>query len=510
MQEFTLAQFIFISGVLCALCLAFLITVVQASFPRSIGGVNKWIWACGLCAFSALILSNQLLPPHPLTRVAGNSSFLIGLYLMYRSLHELGQLQHSSRGVLAMVIATCVLFAFFTLVYDSYKGRVIVIMAGNLIACTACIMTLQRFKTKKLPEYYTLFVFICMAVISMSRVLLVSLDLETQSLARTNQFHQKFNAIAYAVLLVSLMFGFMLLVSRRLRDTLIYLSAFNAADAEIRAQQRELEGDLEHAIANDELMLYFQPRISLKTGQVVAVEALLRWRHPVKGMIAPDRFIPAAEHAKLILPIGRWVLERSVATLNRLQQTHPGCRMSVNVSTVQIREGDFVRVVQDALRQAQFDPRQLELEITESVFIDEPEKAAVTFSELKKTGVNLAIDDFGTGYSSLSYLKQFPLDCVKIDRSFINDLSAEQDDRAITTAIVAMGHALGLRVVAEGVETAEQLDFLCGVACDEYQGYLFSKPVPEAELNALLKGLPAPARAEAAAGAHPLLQTAAC
>jgi EAL domain-containing protein (putative c-di-GMP-specific phosphodiesterase class I) len=484
MQGFTLSQFVFISGILCSLCLAFLLSVIRASFPRSIGGVNKWIWSCGLFSFAAIVLSNQLVGPNALTRIAGNTSFLAGLLMMYLSLHELGQLARPGRAATVFAVVTGAAFAFFTLVVDSNIGRVQAIMTGNMVLCLACVRTLLRFRRKGKPEYFTLLVFAALGLVSFARIVFSTLGLEAPSFAQASAFHQKFNGMAYAVLMVAMMFGFMLLVSSRLRSTLIYLSAFNEGDASLRAEQRELEADLARAIDKGELVLYFQPRVALDTGRVVALEALLRWHHPTRGMIPPDRFIPLAERSKLILPIGRWVLARGVETLNRLQATHPGCTLALNVSTVQLKEDDMVGAVREALEHAQFPAHRIELEITESVFIDEPEKAAVTFAGLKQTGVSLALDDFGTGYSSLSYLKQFPLDCVKIDRSFVSDLPGKPDDVAITTAIIAMGHALGLRVVAEGVETAQQRDFLLAAGCDEYQGYYFSRPVPEEELCA--------------------------
>ena len=251
------------------------------------------------------------------------------------------------------------------------------------------------------------------------------------------------------------------------------------ADLNVRAAERlSIESALRHAIAREELFLCYQPKINLQTGQVLGVEALLRWQHPHRGLISPVEFVPVAEETGLIVPIGEWVLRQ--ACEDALRWTRSGIEevnVAVNLSARQFRQGDLLKTVENLLYELHFDPNRLELEITESFLMDDPEASQVALYDLKALGLAIYLDDFGTGYSSLAYLKKFPIDGLKIDRSFIRDIPGDADDEAITRAIVALSQALRLKVVAEGVETRAQLDFLNFEGCDEVQGYLFSKPL---------------------------------
>jgi diguanylate cyclase (GGDEF)-like protein len=236
---------------------------------------------------------------------------------------------------------------------------------------------------------------------------------------------------------------------------------------------------LRHAVERDELHLQYQPRVDLRTGAVVGVEALLRWNHPEQGAVSPADFIPLAEESGLIESIGNWVMR--TACRQAVEWTRSGLApvtMAVNLSARQFARRDVAAWVATALDDAGLQPRWLELELTESVLMADAKAAARTMVELKRLGVSLAIDDFGTGYSSLSYLKRFPVDRLKIDRSFVRDLTTSVDDAAIAKTIIALGRTLNMRVVAEGVETAEQAEFLRHERCDEMQGFLCSRPLP--------------------------------
>ena len=246
-----------------------------------------------------------------------------------------------------------------------------------------------------------------------------------------------------------------------------------------RAVQRlSIESELRRALERNELELHYQPKIDLCTGLTCGAEALLRWCHPTRGWISPAQFIPIAEDCRMILPIGEWVLGE--ACRQAMRWTEEGLyfgTMAVNVSAVQFREQDFAKRVFAILGKAGMDPRLLELELTESVLMTGAKSAGSTLQSLRSKGVRVALDDFGTGFSSLSYLERFPVDCLKIDQSFIRQISAVGAKNSLVTAIIEMAHALGLRVVAEGVETKEELEFLTSHGCDEGQGHYFSRPL---------------------------------
>jgi len=266
---------------------------------------------------------------------------------------------------------------------------------------------------------------------------------------------------------------------------------FYRGEMNARSQQKlEIQEGLRSAVAHGELKLLYQPQIDLRSGKIVGVEALIRWHHPQLGMISPISFIPVAEETGMIVPIGDWVL-RTACAQNRLWQA-AGLRpvtVSVNVSARQFRERNLVERVAQALHDSGLDARYLELELTESLIMQNRQLAVETMRELQAMGVGLSIDDFGTGYSNLSALKSFPIARLKIDRSFVRDIPADADDKAIATAVISLGHKLNLKVLAEGVETAGQLAFLRDNDCDEMQGYHFSRPVSADAIGALLPRL---------------------
>ncbi|MGH8648416.1 MAG: putative bifunctional diguanylate cyclase/phosphodiesterase, partial [Burkholderiales bacterium] len=246
--------------------------------------------------------------------------------------------------------------------------------------------------------------------------------------------------------------------------------------------------DLRHAIERSEFLLHYQPQLDLKSGAIIGFEALVRWRHPQRGLVSPSEFIAAAEETGLIGPLGEWVLRQACTEARAWRDAgYPELQVSVNCSAQQFQREGFVETVDLILRGTGLPASCLGLEITESVIVQRSEEVIARFAALDTMGVRISIDDFGTGYSSLSYLKRFAIHQLKIDQSFVRDISSDPDDAAIVSAIIAISHSLGLKVVAEGVETAEQLAFLRSLGCDGAQGYYFSRPVPADEFTRLLE-----------------------
>lgn len=238
---------------------------------------------------------------------------------------------------------------------------------------------------------------------------------------------------------------------------------------------------------NAELVLHYQPRMAMTNGAIVGIEALVRWQHPERGLLFPGAFVPIAEESGLINEVDEWVLRESMRAMrHRIDRDAPEVVLSVNLSAAQFRSHDIVRVVDAALRERHFPPHRLELEITESAFIGNMEAAMETLEQLRCLGVRIAIDDFGSGYSSLSYLRRFPVDVLKVDRSLVHRIPGDAQDMAIARAVVALGHALHLEVVAEGVETSSQLAAVQALGCDQVQGYYVSRALPLNELCAYL------------------------
>lgn len=250
---------------------------------------------------------------------------------------------------------------------------------------------------------------------------------------------------------------------------------------------------LREAVNRDELSLHYQPRIDLRSGRILGVEALLRWSSPKLGPQSPARFIPIAEQTGLIEPIGAWVLRTGCRQRRAWLDAGLGSfRVAINLSAVQLSQAGIVEQVDSVLEETKLPAELLELEITESALMNDPQQMAAKLAAFRARGIAVALDDFGTGYSSLSYLKRFPLDCMKIDQSFVRGIPADTDDVAITRTIVALARNLGLKTVVEGVETDAQLGFARAEGCDEFQGYLFSKPLPVADVEALLRKSAAP------------------
>jgi diguanylate cyclase (GGDEF)-like protein len=260
-----------------------------------------------------------------------------------------------------------------------------------------------------------------------------------------------------------------------------------SVDSEMR-RRRELEKDLRDALALDQLHLVYQPQVDYRDHSVVGVEALLRWQHPQHGLVPPDLFIPLAEQNGTIIAIGEWILDQTCRQLREWHdQGFSELRMAVNLSTVQLHHSELPRVVNNLMQIYRLPPRSLELEVTETGLMEDINTAAQHLLSLRRSGALIAIDDFGTGYSSLSYLKSLPLDKIKIDKSFVQDLLDDEDDATIVRAIIQLGKSLGMQVIAEGVETVEQEAYIIAQGCNEGQGYLYSKPLPARELTNYLK-----------------------
>jgi diguanylate cyclase (GGDEF)-like protein len=256
-------------------------------------------------------------------------------------------------------------------------------------------------------------------------------------------------------------------------------------DARMQAR-RNLEIDLRKAVASGDFELFYQPAIDLKTREPTTFEALIRWRHPMRGLLLPIDFIPLAEETGIIIPLGNWVLRRACMEATEW----PKVGVAVNLSAAQFRNKGLVPTVMDALAESGLPPRRLELEITETVLLEDCDSTLATLHQLRDAGIRIAMDDFGTGYSSLSYLRKFPFDKIKIDQSFIHDMSDHGDCLAIVRAVVALGGGLSIVTTAEGVETQEQLELLTDEGCTEAQGYLFSPPGPAADIKTWLASLP--------------------
>ncbi len=252
-----------------------------------------------------------------------------------------------------------------------------------------------------------------------------------------------------------------------------------------------METDLRLAMENNEFALHYQPQVDLVSGRICGAEALIRWQHPVRGLVSPGEFIPVAEETGQIIPIGEWVLRTACTQLAAWRrESMPVFPIAVNLSIRQLRQPDLAQLVSAVLKETGLRPDDLELEITESIMMTKVDTAMKFLTEMNDLGVQLSIDDFGTGYSSLSYLKKLPVNTLKIDQSFVSDIGVDENDASIVRSIISLGHQFNLQVIAEGVETLEQLNFLRAHGCDEMQGYYFSRPLPPDDFLALINSSP--------------------
>jgi diguanylate cyclase len=265
------------------------------------------------------------------------------------------------------------------------------------------------------------------------------------------------------------------------------VQVFAAAMSAAMQDRVRIESELASALRLRQLELHYQPKVETQSGRIHSAEALLRWHHPQRGLVPPSDFIPIAEECGLIGPIGDWVVQEACRQARAWQDAGlPPVRIAVNLSPVQFRQGNLLATIRRALHDARLEARYLEVELTESAAMSEPEYAVAILEELSRMGVQVSLDDFGTGYSSMSYLRRLPVDRLKIDRTFISEIMSRPDDASIVHAIISLAHGLRLKVVAEGVETVEQLEFLKALGCDQYQGYYFSPAVPAQDFAVLL------------------------
>jgi diguanylate cyclase (GGDEF)-like protein len=277
----------------------------------------------------------------------------------------------------------------------------------------------------------------------------------------------------------------MYFVKQHGRNNVQYFKVGMDADTQDRGR---LESDLQQALKRKQFELHYQPKVDAQTGMISGAEALIRWRHPVRGLVPPGTFLPMAENCGLIESIGNWVIHEACRQAGAWQQEGlQPTRVAVNLSAFQFRNGNLLGTIRRALHDAHLDPTYLEVEVSESALMSDPEESVNILKQLRKMGVVVSVDDFGTGYSSMSYLQRFPIDKLKIDRTFINAVTSNNDDASIVSAIVSLGHTLKLKVIAEGVETPEQLEFLQRLGCDQYQGYHYSAAMPANELADLIR-----------------------
>jgi diguanylate cyclase (GGDEF)-like protein len=277
----------------------------------------------------------------------------------------------------------------------------------------------------------------------------------------------------------------MYFVKQHGRNNVQYFEAGMDADTQDRGR---LESDLQQALERKQFELHYQPKVDAQSGLLSGAEALIRWRHPVRGLVPPGTFIPLAENCGLMEAISNWVIREACRQASAWQKEGlPPIRVAVNLSAAQFRNGNLLRTIRRALHDAHLDPAYLEVEVSESSLMSDPEESVNILKQLRQMGVLVSVDDFGTGYSSMSYLQRFPIDKLKIDRTFINEVTSSSDDASIVSAIVSLGHTLKLKVIAEGVETPEQLEFLQMLGCDQYQGYHYSAAMPANELAELFR-----------------------
>ena len=472
------------SAVVCSILL---IAVIRRSLLRWVAGIPEWAWACALLITASLLYGEGESRSVGVVRFAANIALVGAFFMMYVSLCKLAASNGAYRVLGATVGILVLVLGAMTAIGASYTARAVCVLTTHIVLFLACAVTLWKMRDRGFAETFTQSLFVILAVLSLLRIVAIAAGAEQTDILQAESLYQRGYLMAFASCLVALVFGYMMLVYARLRQMLQRVSSVGALDYLGDAEKAQVERDLTHAIEHSELVLHFQPRVSLRTDAIVGVEALVRWNHPARGTLLPTQFVPIGEQTAAILAIGEWVMNEASAVLERLHAgDHAGIAMSINVSAKQLDGTALPRQIEQLLSRASFSAHQLELELTESSVIGNRDTAARVLAKLKDLGVRLAVDDFGTGYSSLAYIKNWPIDCVKIDRSFVRDLPHNRGDAAITRAITAMGHALGLHVVAEGVERKDQLEFLRELGCDEYQGFLISEPLPENELVHLL------------------------
>jgi len=263
---------------------------------------------------------------------------------------------------------------------------------------------------------------------------------------------------------------------------------YNSTMTELAFERVIMEASLREALEKEEFVVYFQPQVNGVTDKLIGMEALVRWQHSTMGIVSPDKFIPLAESTGLIVELDRYVMKTAMTQLSKWYKDglNPGI-LAMNLSVKQLKQKDFIQILESLIKETECKSEWIELEVTESQIMSNPEEAIKILQAISDIGIKLAVDDFGTGYSSLSYLKKLPIDKLKIDREFIKDLPDDEEDSAITKAVISLAKSLNLKVIAEGVETKEQRDFIVESGCEYIQGYFYSKPVPSSEFENILR-----------------------
>jgi EAL domain-containing protein (putative c-di-GMP-specific phosphodiesterase class I) len=485
-EEFSIGMYLLLAGTAGGAAATIVMTIVWANYPKSIGGLGHWIGAGVVLGLSSVLFSGRLPLFGAATEFCARVAFIGGLMLIYAGLRRFARMRSTNMALLRNLVIVVAMLIGTSWLEEGNRIGIIIAMVCATALSVASVRAITFIRNKSFPEYFTGAVLATLVALYVLRIGIVAADLDTGILQAHWSFAQKLYFFGASTGLGVLLLGLLMVASKRLRETLIYAAVYHELDVSERERRWALGEDLQMAIEREQLAVHYQPRVDTQSGRIAAVEALLRWTHPAYGAIEPGRFIPIAEETGSIGQLGLWVLQQGAAFAALLETTHPGVRVSINVSAMQIAAPGFVELVRKTIAEAGAAPSTIELELTESVVIADPEHAQATLNELRSLGVHLAIDDFGTGYSSLSYLKRLPVSCVKIDRSFIHDIPDQQDALRLTQAIIGIGHALQLCIVAEGVETREQLDFLRAAGVQEYQGFLFARPLPEQEALQLL------------------------
>jgi EAL domain-containing protein (putative c-di-GMP-specific phosphodiesterase class I) len=485
-EEFNIGMYLLVAGAAGGAAATVVLTIVWANYPKSIGGLGQWICAGVALGLSSVLFSGRVQVLGEATEFVARVCFVGGLMLLYAGLRRFARMRSTNAALWRNLLIASALFASTGWLRDGNRIAIVIAMVCATALSIASLRAITFIRNKSFPEYFTAAVLAVLVALYLLRIGQVAANLDTGILQANWSVPQKLYFFGASTALGVLMLGLLMVASKRLRETLIYAAVYHELDVSERERRWAMGEELQLAIERDQLAVHYQPRVDTRSGRIVALEALLRWSHPSLGPISPDRFIAIAEETGSIDSIGLWVLQQGAACAAMLATTHPGVRISINVSAMQIAAHGFVERVRATLAEAGADPSTIELELTESVVIADPDHAQQTLNELRRLGVHLSIDDFGTGYSSLSYLKRLPVSCVKIDRSFIHEIPKDEDALRLTRAIIGIGHALELCIVAEGVETQEQLDFLREAGVQEYQGFLFAQPLPEIEAIRLL------------------------
>lgn len=479
MREFNAGQFMLVTGLVSGISFLFLLTIVRKNYPKSISGTAEWLGSCIAMATTAVFASGALIIVELAEQFFTRVFFLIAMCLILIGLRRFAGQQTYARRLSIIIFALIVLLGMVSTIGKSEKVSILLTMVVAIALAQISLSVSLSLPNRTRPEHCVAFCLFLFIVLYVLRIIFVSFDAVSANFYMDKRVGQTIYVLGFSACFVLLMGSFLLLTAKRLRNTLVMAAAYEDDDVRQRTERWQTGEELRYAIERNELEVYYQPRIDTWSGEVVSVEALLRWKHPVKGNIPPDYFIPIAEESGFIHVLGGWVLKEGVAFAARLRSGRYQVKVSINVSVKQLVSENFAEYVSSTIRDAGVDPGCVELELTESISMGNSEQAIVMLADLRRIGLHLSIDDFGTGYSSLAYLTRLPVTCLKVDRSFVRDIATSKDAKAVIQAIIGMGSALGMRIVAEGVETPAQLNFLRDGGVHEYQGYLFSPPVPE-------------------------------